>query len=253
MARNRKISRKRKSGCRAASPVLKERKRERFRRRLQRLSATDDYVEKFTCRRYSKGIVRQRKRSQIIPASLLLEAYCRGIFPMAVEDGEIAWFSPDPRGIIPLDSFHVPHGLRRSLRRNSFEVRINTAFEAVIRACGERAETWISPEIVQSYLNLHELGFAHSVETWRDNQLVGGLYGVSVYGAFFGESMFHRETDASKVALVALVERLREREFRLLDTQYTTSHLRVFGAVEIPRPKYLRLLKQALALDCRFD
>ena len=253
MARNGKISRKRKSGRRAAFTVLKERKRERFRRRLHRLSATDDYVEKITCRRYSNGVVRQRKRSQIIPASLLLEAYCRGIFPMAVEDGEIAWFSPDPRGIIPLDSFHVPHGLRRSLRRNSFEVRINTAFEAVIRACGERPETWISPEIVQSYLNLHELGFAHSVETWRDNQLVGGLYGVSVYGAFFGESMFHRETDASKVALVALVERLREREFRLLDTQYTTPHLRVFGAVEIPRPKYLRLLKQALALDCRFD
>jgi leucyl/phenylalanyl-tRNA---protein transferase len=184
---------------------------------------------------------------------LLLEAYCRGIFPMAVEKGEIAWFSPDPRGIIPLDSFHIPHGLRRSLRKNSFEVRVNTAFEAVIRACGERAETWISSEIAQSYLNLHELGFAHSVETWQENQLVGGLYGVSVYGAFFGESMFHRVADASKVALVALVERLREREFRLLDTQYTTPHLRSFGAVEIPRAKYMRLLKQALALDCRFN
>jgi leucyl/phenylalanyl-tRNA--protein transferase len=197
--------------------------------------------------------VRHRKRAEIIPASLLLEAYCRGIFPMAMEDGEIAWFSPDPRGIIPLDAFHIPHGLRRSLRKNEFEIRINTAFTEVIRACGERAETWISPEIVQSYLNLHELGYAHSVETWRGKQLVGGLYGVSVYGAFFGESMFHRETDASKVALVALVERLREREFRLLDTQYTTPHLRSFGAVEIPRTKYMRLLKQALALNCRFD
>jgi leucyl/phenylalanyl-tRNA--protein transferase len=171
---------------------------------------------------------------------------------MAVEHGEIAWFSPDPRGIIPLDSFHVPHGLKRSLRKNTFEVRINTAFESVIRACGERRETWISPEIVRSYLNLHELGFAHSVETWRDDQLVGGLYGVSVCGAFFGESMFHRETDASKVALVALVERLRAREFRLLDTQYITPHLRLFGAVEISRAKYLGLLKQALALDCQF-
>lgn len=210
-------------------------------------------VEKITSRQYSTSVVRQRKRSQIIPASLLLEAYCRGIFPMAVEDGEIAWFSPDPRGIIPLDSFHIPHGLRRSLRKSSFEVRINTAFEPVIRACGERRETWISPEIVRSYLNLHELGFAHSVETWREDQLVGGLYGVSVYGAFFGESMFHRETDASKVALVALVQRLQEREFRLLDTQYTTPHLRSFGAVEIPRAKYMRLLKQALALDCQFD
>ena len=172
---------------------------------------------------------------------------------MAVEDGEIAWFSPDPRGIIPLDAFHIPHGLRRSLRKNDFEIRFNTAFAEVIRACGERTETWISPEIVHSYLNLHELGFAHSVETWRGNQLVGGLYGVSVYGAFFGESMFHRETDASKVALVALVERLQDRAFRLLDTQYTTPHLRSFGAVEIPRAKYLRLLKQALASDCRFD
>jgi leucyl/phenylalanyl-tRNA--protein transferase len=216
-------------------------------------SGFDDYVEKPTSRQYSTRVVRQRKQSQIIPASLLLEAYCRGIFPMAVEDGKIAWFSPDPRGIIPLDSFHIPHGLQRSLRKGSFEVRINTAFEPVIRACGERRETWISPEIVRSYLNLHELGFAHSVETWRDDQLVGGLYGVSVYGAFFGESMFHRETDASKVALVALVQRLQDREFRLLDTQYTTPHLRSFGAVEIPRAKYMRLLKQALALDCQFD
>src|SRR3984893_3671079 len=117
-----------------------------------------NHVETVSCR-----VVHQRKRSQIIPASLLLEAYCRGIFPMAVEDGEIAWFSPDPRAIIPLDSFHVPHGLRRSLRKKGFEVRINTEFESVIRACGDRLETWISPEIVQSYLNLHELGFAHSV------------------------------------------------------------------------------------------
>jgi leucyl/phenylalanyl-tRNA--protein transferase len=197
--------------------------------------------------------VHRPKRSKVIPASLLLEAYCRGIFPMAMENGEIAWFSPDPRGILPLDSFHIPHGLKRSLRKNRFEVRINTAFETVIRACSERSETWISEEIAQSYLNLHDLGFAHSVETWRNNQLVGGLYGVSVYGAFFGESMFHRETDASKVALVALVERLREKGFRLLDTQYTTQHLRLFGAVEISKAKYLRLLKQALELDCQFD
>jgi leucyl/phenylalanyl-tRNA---protein transferase len=197
--------------------------------------------------------VHRPKRSQIIPASLLLEAYCRGIFPMAMESGEIAWFSPDPRGIIPLDSFHVPHGLKRSLRKNHFEIKINTAFEAVIRACGDRSETWISQEIVQSYLNLHDLGFAHSVETWRNNELIGGLYGVSVYGAFFGESMFHRASDASKVALVALVQRLQERRFRLLDTQYITQHLRLFGAVEISKAKYMRLLKQALALDCQFD
>jgi leucyl/phenylalanyl-tRNA--protein transferase len=196
--------------------------------------------------------VRERRRSKIIPASLLLEAYCTGVFPMAMENGEIGWFSPDPRGILPLDAFHVPHGLQRVLKKHRFEIRLNTAFEKVIRACGERAETWISEEIVGSYVNLHQLGFAHSVEVWRDENLVGGLYGVSIYGAFFGESMFHTVTDASKVALVELVNRLNKRGFRLLDTQYVTSHLRMFGAVEIARRKYMHLLKQALALDCKF-
>ena len=196
--------------------------------------------------------VRGRRRSKIIPASLLLEAYCTGIFPMAMENGEIAWFSPDPRGIIPLDAFHVPHGLQRVLKKNRFQIRLNTAFEEVIRACSERSETWISEEIVGSYVNLHQLGFAHSVETWMDEKLVGGLYGVSVYGAFFGESMFHRVADASKVALVELVKRLNQRGFHLLDTQYVTNHLRTFGAVEIARPKYMRVLRQALALNCKF-
>lgn len=169
-----------------------------------------------------------------------------------MENGEIAWFSPDPRGIIPLDSFHVPHGLRRALKKGKFQIRLNTAFEEVIRACGERKETWISEDIVQSYVNLHRLGFAHSVEVWLDSELAGGLYGVSVHGAFFGESMFHREAEASKVALVGLVGHLNQRGYRLLDTQYVTSHLTNFGAVEIPRSKYIRLLKQALALDCKF-
>ncbi|HEY1476196.1 MAG TPA: leucyl/phenylalanyl-tRNA--protein transferase [Chthoniobacterales bacterium] len=196
--------------------------------------------------------MRERSRSKIIPASLLLEAYCTGIFPMAMENGDIAWFSPDPRGIIPLDAFHIPHGLKRSLKKGGFRIRLNTAFEAVIRACGERSETWISEEIIESYINLHRLGFAHSVEAWLENELAGGLYGVSVYGAFFGESMFHKVPDASKVALVGLVNRLNERGFRLLDTQYVTGHLTMFGAVEISRPKYMRLLKQALALDCKF-
>src|SRR5580658_4706085 len=196
--------------------------------------------------------VHQRRRSKIIPASLLLEAYCTGIFPMAMENGDIAWFSPDPRGIILLDAFHIPHGLKRTLKKNVFQIRLNTAFEEVIRACGERAETWISEEIVESFVNLHRLGFAHSVEAWLDDELAGGLYGVSVYGAFFGESMFHKVPDASKVALVGLVNRLNERGFRLLDTQYVTSHLITFGAVEISRAKYMRLLKQALALECKF-
>lgn len=196
--------------------------------------------------------LRVRGKPKVIPPALLLEGYCSGIFPMGTEYGEIAWFSPDPRGIIPLDGFHIPHGLKRTLKKGLYEVRINQAFEEVIRACANRNETWISKEIVASYLNLHQLGYAHSVEAWRDGRLAGGLYGVGLYGAFFGESMFHHETDASKVALVALVHRLQERRFRLLDTQYITPHLQTFGAVEISRTKYLRLLRQALVLDCRF-
>ena len=203
-------------------------------------------------RQLTTSSVHDRRRSAIIPASLLLEAYCTGIFPMAMESGEIAWFSPDPRGIILLDAFHIPHGLRRALKKGEFQLRLNTVFEEVIRACSERAETWISEEIIQSYIHLHKLGFAHSVEAWLDNELAGGLYGVSVYGAFFGESMFHRVTDASKVALVGLVNRLNERGYRLIDTQYVTPHLTTFGAVEISRSKYMRLLKQALVLECRF-
>jgi leucyl/phenylalanyl-tRNA---protein transferase len=197
--------------------------------------------------------VRKRITPTIIPASLLVEAYRNGIFPMALEGGEIAWFSPDPRGIIPLDTFHIPHGLRRVAKKGFFEVKFDTAFEEVLRACAERAETWISEQIIQSYLNLYALGFAHSVEAWKNQQLVGGLYGVSIQGAFFGESMFHRETDASKIALMALVDRLRSRRFALLDTQYITPHLRTFGAIEISKRQYLRMLHQSLSLDCRFD
>ena len=188
----------------------------------------------------------------MIPAALLLEGYCSGIFPMGTEHGDVAWFSPDPRGIIPLDAFHVPHGLERTLKKGRFEVRVNEAFEEVIRACAARSETWITREIIASYVNLHQLGYAHSVEAWRDGRLAVGRYGVSLYGAFFGESMFHYETDASKVALVALVRRLQERQYRLIDTQYITPHLQTFGAVEISRTKYLRLLRQALTLDCCF-
>ncbi len=194
-----------------------------------------------------------RVHQRLIPATLLLEAYCTGLFPMAVDHEQIEWFSPDPRGIIPLGAFHVPHGLKRVLRKNVFEIRFDTEFEQVIRACGRRAETWINEEIIASYVNLFRLGFAHSVESWREGRLTGGLYGVGVFGAFFGESMFHREADASKVALVALVEHLRERGYRLLDIQYVTDHLRAFGAVEIPRPRYMRLLQQALTVHCEFE
>jgi leucyl/phenylalanyl-tRNA--protein transferase len=191
----------------------------------------------------------------VIPADVLLNAYASGWFPMAVSPGEIRWYSPDPRGIIPLDTFHVPSRLARSLRARPFEIRIDTNFPAVIRACAERPDpdgNWIDDEIIDSYSALFEQGFAHSVEAWRDDQLVGGLYGVAMRGAFFGESMFHRATDASKAALVALVEHLRERGYALLDTQWVTEHLLQFGAIEIPRRRYLRLLDQALTIDPAF-
>ena len=181
-----------------------------------------------------------------------MQGYRLGVFPMAMEDDSIAWFSPDPRAIIPLEKFHVPHVLRRVARKKIFEVKIDNRFGEVIRACAKRKDTWINDEIIESYERLHKLGDAHSVEAWSKNKLAGGLYGVAVGGAFFGESMFHRVTDASKMALVALVEHLRERKFTLLDTQWTTPHLQQFGATEIPRDQYLKLLRRAVELTRKF-
>ncbi len=188
----------------------------------------------------------------MIDSELLLQGYRLGVFPMAMEDDSIAWFSPDPRAIIPLETFHVPHALQRTARKNIFEVRIDHSFSEVIRGCAKRKDTWINPEIIESYEELHELGYAHSVEAWSKNKLAGGLYGVAVGGAFFGESMFHRLRDASKIALVGLVEHLRARRFALLDTQWTTPHLQQFGAVEIPRSQYLKLLGHAVELPRKF-
>jgi len=190
----------------------------------------------------------------VIDPGLLLRAYREGLFPMALDDGDIGWFSPDPRGIIPIDTFHVPKRLARVVRSGRFEIRIDTAFVEVIHACALNREegTWISDEIIVSYAALFAMGYAHSVEAWRDGRLAGGLYGVHLGGAFFGESMFHRETDASKVALVALVERLRARGFTLLDTQWVTPHLRRFGAIEIPCSEYRKRLERALAQRCEF-
>jgi leucyl/phenylalanyl-tRNA--protein transferase len=192
----------------------------------------------------------------VIPVATLLEAYASGWFPMAVVPGEIRWYSPDPRGVMPLDGFHVPRRLARVLRGGRFEIRVDTAFRDVIVACSERADAdgnWIDQEIIDSYCNLHALGHAHSVEAWQDGALAGGLYGVAMGGAFFGESMFHRVADASKAALVALVDRLRARGFTLLDIQWVTDHLLQFGALEIPRRRYLRLLDQALRVEATFD
>ena len=188
----------------------------------------------------------------MIDSDLLLEAYRLGVFPMAMENGEIRWFSPEPRTILPLDDFHVPHGLKRERRAQGIEIRINTRFADVIRGCAARADTWINDEIIESYTRLHELGAAHSVEAWSANELVGGLYGVTIGGAFFGESMFHHTSGASKIALWALVERLRERRFTLLDTQWLTPHLEQFGAREIPRSLYLHLLNEAVELPRTF-
>jgi leucyl/phenylalanyl-tRNA---protein transferase len=188
----------------------------------------------------------------MIEPDLLLQGYRLGVFPMAMEDDSIGWFSPDPRAIIPLEDFHVPHALRRALRKQRFEIKIDNRFSEVIEACARREDTWINREIIESYARLHELGYAHSVEAWREDELAGGLYGVAVGGAFFGESMFHRVTDASKIALAALVQHLRSRKFVLLDTQWLTPHLRQFGGIEISRNHYLRLLRSAVELLRKF-
>jgi leucyl/phenylalanyl-tRNA--protein transferase len=188
----------------------------------------------------------------MIAPDVLLQGYRLGVFPMGMENGAIEWYSPDPRGILPLAEFHVPDSLKRVLRQGVFEIRVDTSFEAVMRRCAERPETWINHEIVESYVRLHELGHAHSVESWNDGKMVGGLYGVAIGGAFFGESMFHDVTNASKIALCALVERLRAGRFALLDTQWLTPHLQRFGAIEISRREYIYLLARAVALPRNF-
>ncbi|MBL8576247.1 MAG: leucyl/phenylalanyl-tRNA--protein transferase [Mesorhizobium sp.] len=194
-----------------------------------------------------------------IPTDLLLKAYASGVFPMAesASDPEVFWVRPEVRGVIPLDSFHVPKSLKKVVRHGRFDVRTDTDFAGVIDACAEEREerqsTWINAPIREAYIELFRLGHCHSVEAWRDGRLVGGLYGVKLGRAFFGESMFSRETDASKVCLAHLVERLRDRGFVLLDTQFTTEHLKRFGAVDVPRAKYEKLLEEALKGDAAFN
>lgn len=193
-----------------------------------------------------------------IPPDLLLKAYASGVFPMGeqADDPEVFWVRPEVRGVIPLDGFHVPRSLRKVVGQGRFDIRFDTDFEGVIDACAEqrpaRNSTWINAPIREAYVELFRRGHCHSVEAWREGSLVGGLYGVRLGRAFFGESMFARETDASKVCLVHLVERLRGRGFILLDTQFTTEHLKRFGAVDVPRRRYERLLKEALEGEARF-
>lgn len=191
-------------------------------------------------------------RTPAITPEIMLRAYAAGIFPMAesADDPGLFWVEPELRGIIPLDRFHLSSRLARTVRADRFEIRVDTAFDAVIAACAEakpdRAETWINPRIREIFGELFALGHVHTVECWREGRLVGGLYGLSLGSAFFGESMFHSETDASKVALVHLVARLRHGGYRLLDTQFQTGHLAQFGTIEIPRDGYRRLLDDAL-------
>lgn len=186
--------------------------------------------------------------ANMIPPELLLDFYRKGIFPMAI-DGEMRLFSPNPRGIIPLDGFRIPHGTRKTLKDPAWKMTVDSAFDEVMSGCAGREETWIDEGIFQSYSALHDLGHAHSVEIWRDGLLAGGLYGVQIGGVFFGESMFHRVPGASKVAICRLVEMMRAGGFLLLDTQWVTPHLEKFGAKEIPRSDYLVLLNEALKVS----
>jgi leucyl/phenylalanyl-tRNA--protein transferase len=188
--------------------------------------------------------------------SALLNAYAQGIFPMAHSTGQIYWYDPDPRAILPLDGLHIPRRLRQKINRHPYEIRFSSAFRTVMRRCAapapDRTSTWIDDTILNSYTALHQLGYAHSVEAWHDGEVVGGLYGVALRGLFAGESMFSRATDASKICLVYLVEQLRERGYTLLDVQYQTDHLARFGVVEISRDEYKRRLGEALLVDASF-
>lgn len=193
-----------------------------------------------------------------IPPDLLLRAYATGVFPMAegADDPEVFWVRPETRGILPLDAFHVPKSLAKLLRQDRFEIRRDSDFRGVIAGCAEsrpgRQSTWINKPIREAYSALFEQGHCHTVEAWLEGELVGGLYGVTLGAAFFGESMFSRQRDASKVCLAHLVEHLRVRGFRLLDTQFTTEHLKRFGARDVPRAAYERMLENALKAEATF-
>ena len=194
----------------------------------------------------------RRGRNNDITVDILLRAYSAGLFPMAdsADDPELFWVEPEVRGIIPLNSFHISKSLAKAMRKKPFDIRFNTAFEAVMAGCAaeapDRPSTWINATIRKLYSELHQIGHAHSVEAWEGKELVGGLYGVSLGAAFFGESMFSRRTNASKICLVHLVERLKASGFVLLDTQFTTEHLKTFGAIDVPKLEYAKMLDVAV-------
>ncbi|MBO42208.1 MAG: leucyl/phenylalanyl-tRNA--protein transferase [Rhodospirillaceae bacterium] len=194
-----------------------------------------------------------------ITPDLLLKAYSIGVFPMAEDhdDPEIFWVDPRMRGILPLDRFHVPRRLRRTVRSSIYKVTVNADFNAVIEGCAktvnDRPQTWINTKIIDLYTSLHYMGYAHSLECWRNGELAGGLYGVILGGVFFGESMFSRQRDASKVALVHLIYRMHAGNFAFVDTQFITKHLSQFGAIEIPRQEYIDMLKKGLKLPSNFE
>ncbi len=184
---------------------------------------------------------------------LVINAYARGFFPRADHSGRIGWYAPDPRAILEHHNLHISRSLRATLRKRIYEVRMDTQFEEVMRRCAEREQTWINEAFITAYTQLHYAGLAHSVEAWKDGVLAGGLYGVSLGGAFMGESMFSHATDASKVCLVALVEHLKARGHVLHDVQFWTPHLATLGVTEIPRKTYERRLREALRLNCTWE
>lgn len=194
-----------------------------------------------------------RRTIESLDPIMTINAYAQGIFPMADSYGRIHWYAPDPRAVLEHENLHVSRSLRATIRKEVYEVHIDTAFETVMRRCADREETWINEAFIRAYTQLHRIGFAHSVEAWKDGRLVGGLYGVALGGAFMGESMFSYATDASKVCLVALVEHLRARGYVLHDTQFWTPHLALLGVTEIPRRVYERRLSEALRLECQWN
>ncbi|GBD89258.1 leucyl/phenylalanyl-tRNA--protein transferase [bacterium BMS3Abin03] len=197
-------------------------------------------------------------RNKIDPEELLkpnnmLRLYASGAFPMADErTGSINWYMPDIRTIIPLDNYNIPRSARKAIENKNFKIRFDTNFLDVVKGCADRETTWISEDLIRAYRRLHKRGHAHSVETWKDGKLIGGLYGVTFRGAFFGESMFSKTSEASKAALIALLKYLNEKDYLLLDVQYATDHLKMFGAVEIPFEEYTKLLHKAYTRGCEF-